>query len=481
MRLRVIALGVFNVLLANQSIGAEQAVDTYRTSETVSAFPATPPLRDASCRALPDTRPIELDDAILQAICSHPLARQAWASARASSASLRFAEAAYLPKLTAAADFRLESTSIPDDFGGRRSVSESAQESRASRAINMSWVLFDFGKRGAARRQAEAFLAAANAVQDATLQTVLYNAAGAFYAVRDAQASADAARSAEAIAHDSLVQATAKRMSGVGTRSDELQARTSYRRAVLDRVEAEGSHLSATGALAVALGFDANTNLQFKTDDGDSEVEYFAVVDDKIDQLIEDAKQLQPKLVAARANLDASRADIEIARSQGQPTISLLGSITQSDRLLRRQQSVGPASDRSSMIGIQVTIPLFEGFASRHRVNRARALADQQEAALRDTELQVSLDVWNSYHAARTFSTNLENARYLLDDAQHALAIARGRYAEGVGTFTELLAAQTALADAQKQRVLAVSNWRKARLRLAASLGRLGLWTGMNY
>ena len=127
-------------------------------------------------------------------------------------------------------------------------------------------------------------------------------------------------------------------------------------------------------------------------------------------------------------------------------------------------------------IGIQLTIPLFEGFASGYRVAQARAAADAQEADLRDTELRVSLEVWRSYQALRTDAANLTNSKELLGDAQRALEIARGRYKAGVGTFVELLNAQTALADAQRQRVGAVSQWRTARLRLAASLGDLGLW-----
>ncbi|WP_342670406.1 TolC family protein, partial [Burkholderia singularis] len=44
-----------------------------------------------------------------------------------------------------------------------------------------------------------------------------------------------------------------------------------------------------------------------------------------------------------------------------------------------------------------------------------------------------------------------------------------------VGTITELLNAQTALADAQKQRVQAVAKWQTSRLRLAQSLGSLDM------
>jgi outer membrane protein len=133
-------------------------------------------------------------------------------------------------------------------------------------------------------------------------------------------------------------------------------------------------------------------------------------------------------------------------------------------------------SSRGSTIGVQVTIPLFEGFASGYRVEQAEARVEEQEATVRDTELQGSLDVWKSYHAVQTDAANLSNSRDLVDDAQHALNVARGRYKEGVGEFTELLNAQNAFIDAQKQRVFAVSKWRVARLRLAASLGKLGLW-----
>lgn len=54
--------------------------------------------------------------------------------------------------------------------------------------------------------------------------------------------------------------------------------------------------------------------------------------------------------------------------------------------------------------------------------------------------------------------------------------VARGRYKAGVGKTLELLNAQSTLASAQQQRIQAMSNWRAARVKLAASLGRLGMW-----
>ncbi|WP_179405499.1 TolC family protein [Burkholderia guangdongensis] len=460
--------------LVSAPVADAQMLDVFRTRREVSAEPAVPLLKNTSCRTVSPIQPLELDDAILHAICGNPQVRRAWAEARANAAALGVADAAYLPTLEMAAGIErdTQSTTYDASAAGAGSISQSQNISSKYGALNLSWVLFDFGKRSAARRQAHALLAAMNAAQDETLQAVFFNAAEAFYALRDAQASLDAARGTEAIAHESLAEATAKHEAGAGTLADRLQASTSYWRAVLDRVGAEGDTQAATGALAVAMGLEASALIRIAPAEHDAAIPDGFAAD--VDQLIDEAKQRQPKLVAARAKLDVARANVDAARAQGLPTVSLVGSIKQNSPT-SRMQSIPVTRNRSSTIGVQVTIPLFEGFAAGYRIAQAQALADAQEASMRDNELQVSLDVWRSYHSLGADAANLSNSRKLFEAAQRALDIARGRYKEGVGAFVELLNAQTALADAQKQRVLAVSRWRTARLKLAASLGKLEL------
>ncbi|RKU04649.1 TolC family protein [Burkholderia sp. Nafp2/4-1b] len=453
-----------------------QVLDVFDTRGDVSEAPASPLLHGMSCRALPAGRPFELEDAIIQAICINPRVRQAWSEVREQAAALGVVGAAYLPTLSATAGIERDTLSTTYDYSalGSDSISQSQNASSKYRMLNLSWVLFDFGKRSATHRQVRALLAAANATQNNTLQTVIFNTAQAFYALHDMQASLAAAQRSESIASESLSEASAKHTAGAGTLADELQARTSYRRAMLDRVSAEGDVHRATGRLAVAMGLDANTAMQIASPERDPDAQ--AAIATGIDQLINEAKQFQPKLAAASAMLDAARANIDAARALGRPTISLVASLTQNNPSYQQQpQSIPVTRSRSSMIGVQLTIPLFEGFASGYRTEQAQAQADAREAALRDAELEVSLDVWQSYHGVQTNAANLANSRDLLNDAERALDIARGRYREGVGTFTELLNAQVALADAEKQRVSAVSKWRTARLKLAASLGRLTL------
>nr|WP_269502366.1 TolC family protein [Burkholderia sp. IMCC1007] len=456
-----------------------QLLDIYRTQNLISEIPAAPMLKNASCVAEVVDRPIELEDAILQAICANPQTRQAWANARAQAAAVGVSEAAYLPTLNATGGYGRDTlrTTYDGSAYGISDITNSQNSSSKYGMLNLSWVLFDFGKRSAALRQARQLLAAANASQDGTLQTVFFNAAQSYYAVLDARASVEAARQSETIAKESLAEASAKHDAGAGTLSDQLQAQTSYRRAVLDRVSAEGGMHMAVGTLATAMGLDANTPVRIAASESTADRTEFA---QGVDQLIDEAKARQPKLIEARAKLAAARANVDAVRAQKRPTISLIGSLTQNNPSYQQQPvSLGSpplSSSRGSTIGIQVTIPLFEGFASGYRVAQARAQVDATEAEVQNTELQVSLNVWKSYQSLKTDTENLSNSKDLLKDAQRSFDIARGRYTAGVGTFTELLNALTAQTDAQKQRVLAVSKWRTARLKLAESLGKLGMW-----
>ncbi|WGS46928.1 TolC family protein [Burkholderia sp. JSH-S8] len=454
-----------------------QWLDPYGARKLMFATPAVPMLKNAACHPELASRPLELEDVIVQAICASPQARQARANVRVQAAQVGVNKAAYLPTLdvTTGVQRNWQSTTYEQNLGPiTRSDTQNQIQTRRYDALNLSWVLFDFGRRGAMLRQAHELLAAANATQDYTLQAILVNAAQVHYNLRDAQAALDAARENERAAQESVAEAKVKHDAGAGALSDQLQAQTSYRRAVLERVSAEGDVQTATGALAVAMGFDANTPLQIAPAEPAVDRNAF---DEGVAQLIEEAKRQHPKLVTARAKLEAARANIDAVRAQGRPSILLAGSLGRNSPLYQRQSGIQTIASHGGMVGIQVTIPLFEGFASGYRVAAAQAHADVQEVDVQNNELNVSLDVWTSYQNLRTDTANLDNSRDLLGDAQRSLDIARGRYKAGVGTFTELLNAQTALADAQKQRVQAISKWRTARLKLAASLGRLGLWS----
>jgi outer membrane protein len=474
-KLSLFAAGLFGLFCTQ--VANAQWVDVYSTRETVTGSPATPLLNDEACEPIAADRPLLVDDVIRQAICMNPKTKEAWANVRAQAAAVGVRKAAYLPTLDATAGVERDTLATTYDLSSLGGGSATTSQNSWSRygTLNLSWVLFDFGKRSADLREAQQLLVAANAAQDDTLQSVFFKAAQAYYDLADAQASLDAARETENNAQENLADATAKYKGGVGAMSDQLQAQTTYRRSVLDRVSAAGKVKMLTGTVVSMMGFDANTPVLISAPDPVTRGIEF---EQGIDQLINEAKERDPKLVTARAKLEAARANVDSVRAEGRPTISLMGTLTQNNPSYQQQPEQLPViGSRGSTIGIQIKIPLFEGFASGYRVTQAEQQAAAEEENVKDTELQVSLDVWSSYQSLQADTANLENSFDLLTDAQRSLEIARGRYRAGVGTFVELLNAQTSLTDARKQRVLAISKWRTSRLRLGLSLGNLGFWS----
>jgi outer membrane protein len=63
----------------------------------------------------------------------------------------------------------------------------------------------------------------------------------------------------------------------------------------------------------------------------------------------------------------------------------------------------------------------------------------------------------------------------MLTVALKSLNAAQQRYQAGVGNILELLNAQSAVADAAKRRIHALTDWRNERLQLSGKLGRLDM------
>lgn len=415
---------------------------------------------------------LDLVEVVHRALCRHPQTRQAWANVKIQTAQLGISKAAYFPTISATISASKERNNIQ---GSDTHVLYSNDETRdRSNAINLSWTLFDFGFRNANLDNAKELLNAANAAQDAALQSVFLSATQAYYDVLTSQGAHDASIEAEKFSKENFMAAGAKYKAGAGTLADKLQAQTNLGQATLNRVRAEGNLKNAQGTLAIAIGLEANTPIPLVS------VEEGVFPDTKfvqsVDVLIEEAKRQHPTLIAAQAQWRAAVANVNSAQAEGLPTISMNVGINRNRQPASSGQLASDTATRSSSIVFQLNFPIFEGSSRTHKVRLAQAQAESKKADVHSTEQQVSLDVWKSYQSLNTETENLQATNDFLQSAGQSFDVAKGRYKAGVGNMLELLNAQSALASAQQQRVQAMSNWRVARLKLAASLGRLGQW-----
>lgn len=442
--------------------------DPLRTTGEVSSNPARMPatIGDSCGFSMQPPSPLTLLGAVERALCRNPQTRQAWANVKVQAAAVGASRAAYLPSLTAGGTWSKANnrTTYPDFPQADSTLKANSSDVN----LNLSWVLYDFGLRAANLENARQLLNAANASQDDTLQAVFLNTVQSFYDAQAGQALLAATTEAEQAAAQSFKASEAKYQAGAGTLADKLQAETSYAQASLKRAQAAGDLQNALGSLAIIMGLRPNTPLTLAelSDAADA-----PLLQQAVDDLIVDAVRTHPKILAAQAQLKAAQAQIDAARAEGRPTLSLFATGDRSDTPITQVSSQQTISSRS--IGVRINIPLLDGFSNRYKVRGAQAQAEGKEADLANVEQQVMLEVWKSNQALRTEAENLKSTDILLRSARQSFDVAQGRYKAGVGNILELLKAQSDLASAQQQRILSLTNWQTARLRLAASLGHL--------
>ena len=137
------------------------------------------------------------------------------------------------------------------------------------------------------------------------------------------------------------------------------------------------------------------------------------------------------------------------------------------------QYNYAGINSNGTSVGINLSVPLFSGFATTYQVRSAEAQVDAKNAQLEQVHLQVALDVWTAYQNLTTATQSLRTSAVLLDSAQQSAQVALGRYKAGVGSILDLLNAQSALASARQQRIQAMFSWNIDRATLAQAMGSL--------
>lgn len=409
---------------------------------------------EAPCSTDLPATPLTALDAVDLALCHHPQTREVWAAARVQAALVGAARGAWLPNLTGTA-------------GVSRFEGDTADYTRRTGGLTLSWLLYDFGLRSANIESARQLLDAAAASQDATVQTLFLTALQSYYSAQATRAAVVSTGEAERAARQAFDAADARYRAGVATPADRLQAQTALSQATLNRIRAEGDARNALGALAYAMGFAAQQS--FVLADLPPAPAAAAFRQD-LQALIDEAQRRRPDLKAAEAQVRAASAGVDAARAAGRPTIGLTTAQTWQSQ---SGSSTGSVAGNGGSLGVTLSVPIFSGFDTTYRVRSAEAQADVRAAQRDRLKNQVALDVWRAWQSLATATQSLQTAADLVASAEQSEKVARGRYQAGVGTVLDLLTAQSALASARLQRIQAELDWNVYRATLAQAVGAL--------
>jgi len=402
---------------------------------------------------------LTLADVIDVALGNNPQTRMSWAQSRSAAASYASSRGRWLPTLQA------------DASGGpSRAISSNparvpADRSTVTTTLSLQYLLFDFGARGGAMAAAREALFAADLTHNGTVQAVVLQSEGAYFGYQAARGLFDASRQSVATAQANLAAAERRHDVGLATIADVLQARTALAQSRLASQTAEGNLQAARAQLALALGMAANVPFDVVSDTGATPV---AVLAENVDSLIVRAVRERPDVMAARASARQGAQQVRVAQSALLPSLTMGANRGQS-------YSNAPALDGTTFaLTFGVSIPLFNGLSRESDVAAARENAAVSAARADQAQLNAAAQVWTSYWALQTSTQRVATAAELLASATRSEEVARGRYAEGVGSILDLLTAQSALADARAQAIQSRWTWYAALAQLARDAGVLG-------
>lgn len=313
-------------------------------------------------------------------------------------------------------------------------------------------------RTGAAREQA----LGVSAEREGTEEAVAERAALTYLAVQRARALMQARVTDSSLAVELLDLARAQVEAGVSAPIDTVRARTRLAASAGAVIVARSELDRARIALGRALGLGPAA----RVDAGDTLAATTAVlpVAGGRAALVEAAGSRRPEIAAERAQARAAgRAETAIGAERW-PRIELAGDVglngpALGDLLVTRQ------------IGVQVTVPLVDGFSLEARRGQESARRAAAEIRLADLEWQIAADVDGALLSLRAAEAQQAIAGEGLALAAEELRQARERFAAGVAGSIELIEAQRSLVGARDAVIEALAGAAAARVALARAAG----------
>jgi outer membrane protein len=175
-----------------------------------------------------------------------------------------------------------------------------------------------------------------------------------------------------------------------------------------------------------------------------------------VEELIVDALSQRPEILALEFESQSAEKLHLADRDQLLPTISALGAVGEAP--IRDDR----VSNWYGAVGINVQIPVFNGFlyTARARETDLRAQAVQQR--LFDLRNRITRDVRTTWLNANTAYDRVSVSQQLLDQSNRALDLAQTRYQMGLSSIVELSQAQLQQTQAEIGNVQATYDYRLA-------------------
>lgn len=396
-----------------------------------------------------------LTEAMVSAVDSNPTLAAQRQRLRATREALPQAWAEALPQIS------VSGSATRSDRDSDNPLLEGDREEDWSANAGASQLLFAGGRVLGTTRAARAQIRGAVADYDGALQALLLDVTRAYADVRQANAVVAARETTVSNLTRLFEYAQAQFDAGVVTRTDVAQSQARLAQARTQLVQAQGALAAAVQAYLRLVGRPPSDLQEPPTVSG---------LPSDLEAALDFAGRNSPVLRGAVADTELADANVDVAASAGRMRVTL-----------EAGQSIGADFDdddsesTTDSVGVRVSVPIFQGGATRSRTRQQRALRSASNLDLAAAQRSVQESVTNAWTGLASARAAVDSARDQVEAAELAYEGVRLEQETGLRSTVEvldqeqdLLTARLALAQAERDLVV-------AERQLLASVGSLSV------
>ncbi len=411
------------------------------TAPAPSAPPQTPaPAQIPTSGALPR---MTVQDAEALALKNNPQISVFHLLSLASGQVTRQQKAAYYPtvhgSLTAAE---------PKDNGSRIAagfLNNPIVYQRASGGVALAQLITDFGRTSNLVATAALRAKAADMNAAATSDQIKLAVDQAFYNVLQADAELTVAQqtvNARQVVSDQITTLFNNKLK---SQLDVSFANANLAQAQLLLLDAQNNYQAAQSQLSEILGFP--TQLQYELADTETAL---APPPDAVAPLVDAAFKNRPEIAAQNYEYQASQRFQKAERDLLLPSIQALGVVGRTPAS-ESVAGVSPFASWYGAVGVNVNIPIFNGFLYPARAKEAALRSQAEQERLRDLKDRIANDVRTSWLNTQTAYRRIAVTKQFVDQTTLAVDLSQTRYTLGLASIVELSQAQLQQTEAQIQ------------------------------
>ncbi len=342
----------------------------------LGAARATAAMHPSTQAAAEDSKPLELADAVRRAVARHPSIADAIATLAQQSSGIEVARAGYYPQVKLGMGAGLNNNGAA---GARRG-------NGALASASLSQMLYDFGKVSGAVDQSEAQVRRQQAIVLRQIDAVAQQAAEAVVKAHRYQSLAEIAQEQVKAVEKVLETARLRAKSGLSTKADPLQAESRVESARANLLQVKSLLAQSRERLATLLGAAAPALVAPLPQQLASELRFDQAPD----------ASLLPDVLTAEADRRVAAAQLDVAKAQRYPTLSLdvsankamggvnPGTLERNGFNHTVMLNLSSAIYQGGAMDAQVRSATAAEEAARMRIDAARLVAGDQARSLRE-------------------------------------------------------------------------------------------------